>query len=158
MFQPKALQLALAASAALVISAGARSDTGLNQGDSGATLPTRGKAPTPAPDPAPCEGDLNGDRRIDVLDLIDVILGWGTCPNEPDFGPYPVDDTDPSGLDDPQAGKDAPGPVLDKGGDPEADDDQLGQVMPCQGDINGDGYVDVQDLIEVLLNFGTSCP
>ena len=78
MFQPKALHLALAASAALVISAGARSDTGLNQGDSGATLPTRDKAPTPAPDPAPCEGDLNGDRRIDVLDLIKVILGWGT--------------------------------------------------------------------------------
>ncbi len=174
MFQSHALHLALAASAALTMSAGARSDSPSGAADSDATITTRDKSP--APSPAVCQGDLNGDRRVDVLDLIEVILGWGTCPhdalpagdtfNEGDAGSGgpvmdqqpPDDDSDSdAGLNEP-GGKDSGGLSPDNSGGPAADDDDLGQEAPCQGDINGDGYVDVQDMIEVLTNFGTSCP
>ena len=112
MFQPNALHLALAASAALAMSAVALSDNALNQDDSSASLGTRGR--TPAPAPAPCAADLTGDRRIDVLDMIEVLLGWGTCP---DYLPYPVDDTDPSGVGN-QRDKDSAGPSTDNGDAP----------------------------------------
>ncbi len=182
MFQPKALHLALAASAALAISTGVRSQSARNA-DSDATITTSNKAPTsapdialngdsdatittsnaparaPAPGPAPCQVDLTGDRRIDVLDLIEVLIGWGTCPTEPDFGPFPIDDTDTPRLVNRPSGKDSAGLSRDNGGARTADDaDFLGQVLPCQGDINGDGYVDVRDLVEVQMRFGSSCP
>ena len=186
MFQPKALHLALAASAALAISAGVRSQSARNadsdatittsnkapssapdialNGDSDATFttsnaPARAPAPGPAPGPAPCQVDLTGDRRIDVLDLIEVLIGWGTCATEPDFGPFPIDDTDTPRLVNRPRGKDSAGLGRDNGGARAADDaDFLGQVLPCQGDINRDGYVDVRDMVEVMINFGSSCP
>ena len=32
---------------------------------------------------APLPGDITGDGRIDVLDLVSVILAWGSCPEPP---------------------------------------------------------------------------
>ena len=29
---------------------------------------------------ATCQGDVNTDGTVDVLDLLGVIDGWGTCP------------------------------------------------------------------------------
>ncbi len=105
MFQPKALHLALAASAALAISAGARSD-GTSTADTVTTVTTsketraadlttsdavrsdrNRRAPTISNvPPAPCQGDITGDRRVDVFDLMQVLMDWGACATEPDLG------------------------------------------------------------------------
>ena len=31
----------------------------------------------------PCSADLNSDERVDVLDLVQLIVGWGACPVVP---------------------------------------------------------------------------
>ncbi len=41
---------------------------------------------------------------------------------------------------------------------PEAPADSAGSEGACEGDANGDGEVNVPDLIEVLINFGLECP
>ena len=33
--------------------------------------------------PAPCEGDITGDKSVDVDDLLAVLNGWGDCPQPP---------------------------------------------------------------------------
>ena len=273
MFHPKARHLALAASAALAISAGAHSG-GTRPADTDATITTskqtraadlttsdgvrsdraRDATPTTSNAPAlPCQGDITGDRRVDVLDLMQVLMDWGTCASEPDLGSIgrtdrtglsdlsgkasagpsldngrrrPTADDRSTGLSDlsgkasagrstgpsdlsgkasagpsvdnggrrpaaddrstgqsdlsgkasrrrPTAddrstgvsdlsGKASAGPSIDNGGrrrGPTADDGTiLGQVLPCRGDINGDGYVDARDMAAVLTNFGRSCP
>ncbi len=220
MFHPNALHLALAASAALAISAGAHSG-GTRPADTDATITTSKQTraaalttsdgvrsdratPTTSNAPAlPCQGDITGDRRVDVLDLMQVLMDWGTCTTEPDLGSIgrtdstglsdrsgktsagpsldngrrrPTADDRSTGLSDlsgkasadrstglsDRSGKTSAGPSLDNGGrrrGPTADDGViLGQVLPCRGDINGDGYVDVRDMVAVLANFGRSCP
>ncbi|MHC4108347.1 MAG: hypothetical protein ACYSTY_09720 [Planctomycetota bacterium] len=165
MFKPNAFHLALAASLALAMSAGARGDDSQSLGNGpslggapstpDATL-TPVKTPAPAPAPAPCDGDITGDRSVNVLDLIEVVMGWGACPIEP--GPYPLIDSDVASVNT-QGGKDDVAPSLsDNGRDKDGDDGELAQVLPCHADITGDGYVDVQDMIQVLLNYGSTCP
>ncbi len=196
MFHPKALHLALAASATLAISAGARSE-GSRPVDTDATITTsnetraadlttsdrvrsdRATRTTSNAPALPCQGDITGDRRVDVFDLMQVLMDWGTCASEPDLGS--VGRTDSTGLSDlsgngrrrPTAndrstglsdlsGKASAGPSLDNGGrrrGPTADDGSiLGQVLPCLGDLNGDGFVDGRDMAVVLTNMGKSCP
>ncbi len=32
------------------------------------------------PCPAPCQLDMNDDETVDVLDLLSLLAGWGGCP------------------------------------------------------------------------------
>jgi hypothetical protein len=36
-----------------------------------------------------CEGDVDGNGQVDILDLLSVIQSWGNCPDEPE--PCPAD-------------------------------------------------------------------
>lgn len=47
-----------------------------------AFLATAIVAPTPAMAGGGCEGDVNGDGAVDVLDIIGVLQNWGECPGE----------------------------------------------------------------------------
>jgi hypothetical protein len=40
---------------------------------------------------ATCEGDLNGDGQIGIVDLIDMLAAWGPCPGAPDPCPGDLD-------------------------------------------------------------------
>ena len=41
---------------------------------------------------------------------------------------------------------------------PEAPAGSAGSEGACEGDVDGDGQVNILDLIEVLINFGLECP
>jgi hypothetical protein len=36
----------------------------------------------------PCEGDINGDAQVNVLDILEVVSNFGACPDE---DPCPAD-------------------------------------------------------------------
>ncbi len=48
--------------------------------------------------------------------------------------------------------------TLDGAVDNTANLKDIGVVLPCPEDVNGDGVTNVLDLIELLLAFGQPCP
>ncbi len=50
--------------------------------------------------------------------------------------------------------------MSDGGAPPLFDEEEITVTVvdPCPTDVNGDGSVDVLDLIDLLLAFGTACP
>ena len=114
----------------------------------------------------PCPGDLNGDGVVNVLDLIELVMSFGSCEDCPadsnddgivnvldlitlimNFGPCPGTEC-----------------VWDVNGDSFVGLSDLQQVLdnfgPCDGcpeDINGDGVVNGQDAAAVATHFGP-CP
>ena len=46
-----------------------------------------------------CSGDVDGDQRINVNDLLEVIGSWGACPPPPAECPADIDGTGDVGVD-----------------------------------------------------------
>ena len=101
-----------------------------------------------------CAADFNGDGMIDVLDLIELLMGYGLCPDEqgPEWGP---NDQAPEfgpndGLDN-RDGRD------DRAQSPDASDSDVPAAIDCVADLNNDGAVDGLDLRALLSDMGP-CP
>ncbi len=117
-----------------------------------------------------CAADFNGDRRVDVLDLIELLMSYGLCPDDqaPEFGP--TDQVPEFGPTDqaPEFGPSDNTGDLDKNRDarddrarsPDASDSDADQpvAIGCVGDLNNDGAVDRIDLIALLSDYGSVCP
>ncbi len=108
-----------------------------------------------------CAADINRDRRVDVFDLIELLMGYGLCPDEqvPEWGPNdqapefgPNDNT--GDLDKNRDARD------DRARSPDDSDSDADQpvAIGCVGDLNNDGAVDTIDLIALLSDYGSVCP
>ncbi len=162
---------------ALLIPAVAPAADSVTRGNDSVNLPSR---------PATCEADLNGDRAVNILDLIELLTRFGLCPDEQsDWTEFTVDDA----IDDGRT------PALDNSGDagdavsdvpqddisdiverervpqdaisddrvegdrrPAASDAGLRAAKACMGDLNDDGMVDTVDLIDLLSAPWGPCP
>jgi hypothetical protein len=114
-----------------------------------------------------CPWDLNGDDRVGIEDLLDLLFSFGPCSGCPaDFdGDGVVGVLDLLALL--QNFGPCPGSIAcpwDVNGDDAVDHSDLAQVLgnlgPCDGcpeDVNGDGVVDLLDAVEVATHFGP-CP
>lgn len=108
-----------------------------------------------------CAADFNGDGMVDVLDLIELLTGYGLCPDEqvPDWGPNDqapeFGPNDSLNLDNRDARDDrAQSPDAS---DSDASDSDVPAVIDCVADLNNDGAVDALDLRNLLSDMGP-CP
>ncbi len=104
-----------------------------------------------------CAPDFNGDGMVDVLDLIELLMGYGLCPDEqvPEWGPNDqAPEFGPNDSLDNRDGRD------DRAESPDASDSDADQpvAIGCVGDLNNDGAVDTIDLIALLSDYGSVCP
>ncbi len=101
-----------------------------------------------------CAADFNGDRRVDVLDLIELLMSYGLCPDDqgPEWG---TNDQAPEfGPNDSLDNRDARD---DRAQSPDASDSDVPAVIDCVADLNDDGAVDALDLRALLSDMGP-CP
>ena len=118
------------------------------------SLSTQDDAPKISPRQT-CAADINGDRRVDVFDLIELLMGYGLCPDEqvPEWGPNDqAPEFGPNDSLDNRDGRD------DRAQSPDASDSDVPAVIDCVADLNNDGAVDALDLIALLSDFGSVCP
>ena len=127
----------------------------------------------PAHDPLPCSviscacpWDLDGDGKVGVLDIFELIASFGPCDGCPadfdgdgfvgvmdflamlmNFGPCP----------DGACPWDVNGDGVVDGADLQAVFENFGPCDGCPEDVNGDGVVDFEDVIAVVMHFGP-CP
>ncbi len=91
-----------------------------------------------------CVGDLDGDHAITERDIRRLMADWGDC-----------DETEPElGVRHAGATTSAHEPELSDGRDDDPRERDDGPEVTCEGDINGDGFVDSTDLGSVLASFG----
>ncbi len=84
-----------------------------------------------------CPGDLDGNQRVDVNDLNQLLAGWGTASLSSDVNRNGVTDVDDLNM------------VLTNWNNSCVD-------LPCPGDADGNGVVNVDDLNLVLSNWLTA--
>ena len=101
-----------------------------------------------------CATDFNGDGMVDVLDLIELLMGYGLCPDEqvPEWGPNDqAPEFGPNDSLDNRDGRD------DRAESPDASASDVPAVIDCVADLNDDGAVDALDLRALLSDMGP-CP
>jgi hypothetical protein len=116
-----------------------------------------GKPPAKDDEPEDCKGaDLNDDGIVDHLDLLIMAANWGPCPTEDFCGGQSPDgcwcdesccgfnDCCPDKLD--SCGGCEPAGTLPGSCQTVSDD--------CPGDLNGDGVVNILDILMLLDNWG----
>ncbi len=147
---------------------------------------TRGNDTNLPSQPAACEADLNGDRAVNMLDLIELLMRFGLCPDAHSGLEFTVDDAIDDGrtpaidnsADAGDAVRDVPqdgisddlverdkvpqDSISDDLGErdrrPAVSDAALRAATACRGDLNDDGMVDTLDLIDLLSAPWGPCP
>ncbi|MCH8053425.1 MAG: hypothetical protein IH895_05140 [Planctomycetes bacterium] len=93
-----------------------------------------------------CKEDLNGDKFVDDADVAIMTRQWGPCPPEGDVFGGDRSNGDTASLAD----------VATSLTDPENDPTPTTLDWPtCEGDLNGDTFVDEKDMARVLGSYGT---
>jgi len=98
-----------------------------------------------------CQEDLNQDNVVDNADVAIIMQQWGPCRPEGDI--FRGDDSSDSFV----GGSDSLADGADSLADPDIDHTTTTTLLPsrCQGDLNGDTFVDEQDMAQLLRHEGT---